>query len=280
MGKNTIFVSIDNNFYDLLIEFLKNIKNNYKNHPLIHIIHTNLNKNQELKSFLINNNIKFIKNDIGEEIVWPIMLHLENNYDPRVFYARFMIWNNYFRSFDKILHLDVDMLILKPLDYIFEKDDFFIVEDVYEWHDFIDINDIKLIKQLKKDNISVPKCSNAGMFLITKKYLTDDYLNSLIEIKNSYKDFIRFADQSIINIFLFKNNIKIENDFKSNFQYRLLFVNFLDIYWILDTKILHFNWLSKNKKLIFMKIFKNIYLFKVSLLINKLTKWKLLKYFF
>jgi len=61
------------------------------------------------------------------------MLHLnQKKYNPKVFYARFMIFNEYFSQFDKILHLDVDIYINKNLDELFKKDSFFIVKDVYE----------------------------------------------------------------------------------------------------------------------------------------------------
>ncbi len=282
MKKNTIFVSIDNNFYTLLLEFLRVIKKNYKDHPLIHIIYINLTEKQKSKAFFVNKNIKFIENSITESLIWPIMLHLNSSkYDSIVFYARFMIWNEYFRKFDKVLHLDVDMLILGPLDYIFKKDDFFIVEDIYEWHDFININDKNLKKLFKQDNISkTPKCANAWMFLVTKKYLTNKVFKEFIEIKNNYKNFIRFADQSIINIFLHKNNIKISNDYKSNFQYRLFFMKYNDKKLFNNIKILHLNWITKNYKLLFMKILKYSILFKIWIFINKASKWKISKYFF
>jgi len=61
------------------------------------------------------------------------MIHLDKQkFNPKVFYARFMMWNDYFKQFDKILHLDVDIYIIRPLDYIFENEDFFIVSEVYE----------------------------------------------------------------------------------------------------------------------------------------------------
>jgi len=67
--KNTIFISIDNNFYKLCILFLKNIKKKYTNHPTIHIIYINLTEKQKKYLFKINNNIKLIENDINESII-------------------------------------------------------------------------------------------------------------------------------------------------------------------------------------------------------------------
>lgn len=283
--KNTIFISIDNNFYKLCILFLKNIKKKYTNHPTIHIIYINLTEKQKKYLFKINNNIKLIENDINESIIWPIMLHLnQKKYNPKVFYARFMIFNEYFSQFDKILHLDVDIYINKNLDELFKKDSFFIVKDVYEWHDFIDIDNNDLKKQFLKDKIiNTPICWNAWIFLITKKYLNKSVLNNLIEIKNNYSKYIRFADQSIINIWLCLNNINISKEYKYNLQYRLFFQNYNNIDLLKESNIIHLNWLNYKYKYLLMILFNawfyNLFIF-IFIFINKITKWIIAKFIF
>lgn len=269
---NTIFISIDSKYFDLSIEFLKNIKANYPTHPIIHICYLNLSSTQMEKMRNINTNIRFIENNLDENIVGPIMSHLNHTeFNPRVFYARFLIWGDYFKEYNKILHLDVDMFILKPLENLFDMEDFFIVKDVYDWHDFKDLNNTALQIEFGNDKINqIPIWSNAGVFLVTKKYLNKWVLDSFIDIKNRYSDYIKFADQSIISIWMKKNHIIPTDNYSYNYQFRLFFLDPLNINSAESSFIIHLNWLSWPKKLFLLKIF-NLWLLKVFIYTNAIT---------
>jgi len=178
------------------------------------------------------------------------------NVDPQIFYSRYLIWNNFAGVYDKILHLDLHILVMKPLDGLFALDEFTIFQDKYDGSDsvFYDKNNSNLRKLLKKDNILIPNsAANAGVFLVPKKYETKKDYDTLIYITKRYKEHLIWADQSAINIWLAKEKIPIKNDDRYNFQiFRLTqLTTFLKVK---DAYIIHFMGFSAKKKFFIMKL--------------------------
>jgi len=280
MNKFAIFTSIDSSFFELWKEFLLNFSIKYPNHPIILFCHTNLDSNQKLILKEIDSNIGFIENSISMDMIGPIMTHLNpTHFDPRVFYARFLIWTDIFTEFEKVLHIDLDIYITWPLDDLFEKEGFFMVKEVYEWSDFKNENDIDCLNQLQLDWITDKiKTGNAGVFLITREYLTSTVLLELIDIKNKYHKYIRFADQSIINIWMNKNWIMPTDDFLYNYQFRLFGVNH-SMTSINMIRIVHMNWLKREWKLFFLRFFNRGW-YSVFIFLNYATRWWLSRFIF
>lgn len=254
--ENAIFFSVNQRFFEHLSLCFKSIIKYYPNHPDIIVNHVDLTKNQitYLKNILPS---KFIQSQLDDNELWPIMGHLDENINPKVFYARFMIWKSpIFNNYDKILFLDSDILIIKPLDHLFTQDSFFITEEYYKGEDAI----FKLPKseelksKLAKDGIvETESTANAWIFLVPKSYRSKEFYNQIVYILEKYKKYIKRADQSIINIRMMINKLAPDNTYLFNFQHRLVLNKKFDK--ILDcASIVHFNGVPDKIRLKLMYI--------------------------
>jgi len=265
--RNAIFMSIDQRFLQCVRICLSSMEYFYKNHPEIIVYHTDLTDIQIVELSKITSNISFIKNHCKK--AGPVMDHLTWTVNPNVFYARFLLWKDpKFNEYNNILHLDADTIILWSLDSLFKKKKFFMVKEAYLWDDqlFYDFNDKELSKKISKDWIDIENREwNAGVFLLPKDLRTDENYNELIKILDDYWKRIKRADQSIINIWMYKHNFRLSSLYKYNYQHRLL----IRKWWIgKTTKIIHFNWIDSKIREDCMKTFFNIVK----------TKWDLKEY--
>ncbi len=243
MNKNAIFLSLDKLFVNNALLCLLSIQKNFKGHPDIIICHTNLGEDEKILLCSCCENITFIENDLTDEDVWPIMSHLKNT-DPRVFYARFLLWKDErFNKYENILHLDCDTLVLQNLDELLSYDQFFMVQEWYDGDDqiFYDYKDPQLIWMLDEDGIHLCKHSgNAWVFLLPKVYRSTNFYEEILNIKQRYKKYIKRADQSIINLWCYKHWWNVSEDYSYNYQHRLI----NDKTDFSTIKIVHFNWIS------------------------------------
>lgn len=254
-NKNCIFFSCDRSFFPMLELCLESLYKNYNWNYDIVICHTDFGEYEQRRLFKYKN-IVFLKNNLPKNKIGPIMGHLSSSIDPKVFYARFLIWElDFFQQYDKILHLDADMLVIKDLNELFSSDDFFIVKEVYEWNDSIFLNELGISK-LERNWIymNFKYTANCWMFLVPKKNRTVAIYDEFIKILEIYKEDIKRGDQSIINIRIANNNITISSNFSYNFQHRLLLdINFHDQFK--DAKIIHFNGIDYQNRLKLMDFF-------------------------
>jgi lipopolysaccharide biosynthesis glycosyltransferase len=245
MTNNAIFISFDDNYLSYAKSCINSILSNYPSHPVILLNYSGNQKivadeylsSEKIKILQLQNDFNFTLGPIKNPIV----------------YDRFLLWGEIFQGFDKILHLDVDTLVLRPLDDLFQ-DDFFITSDNHISARSLTIHDQRIQHQLtptdivachkllKEDGLqsmhNPHAMANAGVFLISKKYRGQHQLNSLIRLSGRYDKYLAYADQSAISIWCAQNNIKPSLDFKFNQQIRFL----LDQKGSIDdTHILHFS---------------------------------------
>jgi len=253
--KHCIFISANRVFIPHLKICILSIKKNYKNHPDIIICHTDFLDSDFIELKRIIKWLIFIKNNLSAEEIGPIMWHLPETIDPRVFYARFLIWKDpYFRKYKSVLHLDADVIVLKDLSQLLDYDSFYIEKEFYDWDDklFIDCHNKKLLNIIKSDSINLESYVwNAGVFMIPHKYINIDVYNELLGILNKYKDYIKWADQSILNIWIQRIWIKISTDNIYNFQHRYLMRN-NNTQEVLKNYIIHFNGIPDPYRIFFM----------------------------
>lgn len=137
-------------------------------------------------------------------------------------YFKYILWTNHFAAYDKVLHLDADTMVLKPLDHLFSTDEFFIVSNHYDdifYNDSFDDGTLQL--QLEEDGLTKEhkdNMANAGVFVIPAKYRTPEYLRSLLEITCKYNRHLKLADQSAISLWCHINRIPVSNQYQYNFQ--------------------------------------------------------------
>src|SRR6185369_108282 len=104
----------------------------------------------------------------------------------------------------------------------------------------------QLLEKFINENLE-SETSNAGVFLIPKKYRNRENYDYLIYLTNRYMGNTKFGDQSIINLWLLKNGISGNPDIRFNLQTTLLRYphnhhKFQDAYF------LHFVWLKPLSK--------------------------------
>lgn len=249
--KHAIFISFDDRHFLYAKSCLRSLEQNYPTHPDILALYDG--ENPEVFAFL-----KGIQKII---ICPPSHLKLLNLKDinlgvvnsPQVF-NRYILWTTQFDDYENILHLDVDVLILKPLDELFEKNDFFAVCDFSPTYSIFKntCQDLAKVKQmLLNDHIHLQDYPfdmlNAGVFMIPKRFRNKRHFKHLWTITEKYNDFMMFADQSAISLWCHQNKIHFSADIRFNFQ--LSFLSYPEVYYKLimkdieildDIHILHF----------------------------------------
>lgn len=260
--KNCIFISANKSFLELLKICLSSISQNYPNHPDIVLCHTDFTNTDLQELSAIASRIIPIQNTLAPFEIWPIMSHLPNDTDPKTFYARFLIRKWWiFEGYENVLHLDADTLVLKDLDALMDRDDFYVVKEAYTGDDkiFKLHSDPDLLKQLDQDDIVIwDMAINGGVFLVPREYRKKKYYDELISLLSSYRPYIQRADQSILNIRMYKNHLPIQTQFDYNFQHRLVENPVYDSL-ISDAHILHFNGVDNKHRKLCMEKFLDIY---------------------
>lgn len=250
--RNAIFLAFDDGYMDYAKVCISSIVKNYPNYPEI-LIFYNGNNEENLKYFGKINRISIHSFDL--EFLDYKRLNLNNNNSKLVF-VRHLLWSERFKEYDNILYLDVDTLILKPLDELFSKEDFFAVYDLtpsgYSIFKNESFDDERLLKLLNEDGINISfdqfSMMNSGVFLIPRKYRTQKYFDKLIELTYKYNSYAYIPDQTSISLWCHYNKIEFSGDLVYNFQ--LCFFNHPILFfkklsqadYLSDIHIMHYTW--------------------------------------
>jgi lipopolysaccharide biosynthesis glycosyltransferase len=229
LSNNAIFMVFDDLYFHYFRACINSIRQNYPDYPTLLICYTG--------------NLTFVKKFISDipRAISVSFLPLEKQQSLTNFgtvnspliYQRYRLWTDEFNQYDKILHLDVDTLILKPLDIIFYKDTFFIVKNnnpVPFSHIFNQpVSTGQLRAMLAEDGLEKiddqESLACAGLFMVPRKYRTKKHFSQLISLTTKYSKFLNFADQSAISLWCVKNNIKLSGNFLFHFQNFHLFAS-------------------------------------------------------
>lgn len=273
MSRHAIFMAFDQFFGKYARACINSIKTNYPDHPEILVFYRHTEpfdepceelddivpamteeRKEEIKQ-LDENMIKFLKNqknlkimEFKEDKALTETLDLGPVDSPTIF-LRYMLWSNQFDEYDNILHLDVDTLVMKPLDDLINQEDFFVTPN-HEYFDFVRVfrkeqkDDPKLHTLLKKDILKYPDgmddMCNAGIFVIPKKYRTKKYYNKLVQLTKRYNDYLQYADQSAISLWC--RHFKIPFQAKYEFNFQTPYIEMPDVHVPLeDAHIIHFS---------------------------------------
>lgn len=220
---NAIFIAFDDKHWHYFIHLYNSLQKNYPDHPVLLVHYTGWD---HLKTTWLSN-----RSDIRLYYKPSLSINLESHWyhdavPSKVVYYKYLLWTENYDEYDNILHLDVDTIVLSPLDELFEKKDFFIVKnnipfkEVRILPDSKSYNDIRDSK-LKKHGIRSPEHDdmiNAGIFVIPKSYRTRNHLNTLVDITNDFSYLLVYADQSALSLWCLKNDITPNEDYRYNFQ--------------------------------------------------------------
>lgn len=256
--KNLIVLSINSEFLALCHLFLKVIKKNYCNHPEILIWHSGLSQ-KELDSFKNYAKIKLEENPLELSFKASTMKSHFHDDASRTLYSRFELWSKRFDSYDGIIFMDVDMYVTDSLEEVFNKSEFFSVQDPFANSDrkvFSEKKEKEITERLKEDDIRIPKsAANGGFLYIPKKCRTEDNYQLLWSLQKKYHRDVLWADQSILALWMGENGLEASESEDYNLQVRRL-IHKEHLKKLDSAKVIHFNGIPGEKwKLFLMKCF-------------------------
>lgn len=217
---NAIFMAFDDHHWSYACTCIESLKRNYSNHPIILIFYNgnDSEKIDHLKS--IRNSSLYLNYNLPDYIKTPTF-HKDVN--SKMVYYKYLLWTDLFLDYGNILHLDVDTIILSPLEEIFNSDNFFIVRDNAPFKEVTVLP--KLTKSIKKKlydfDIDIPTHNdmvNAGVFMIPRIYRSKRFLYSLIEITNIFGSDLKYADQSALSLWCLRHMITPTQNYEYNYQ--------------------------------------------------------------
>lgn len=265
---NCIFTVVDVNYEKYARACFNSIVENYPQHPEVLIYYEELS--DDFKSFVEGlDNFRLVYKetfDINGLNLGPV--------GNKIVYKRYLLWTHEFDSYDTVLHLDVDTLVLDSLDDLFSEDQFLIFNnnEILEGVDLINRSQEAQFALnrfgIEYDVFNPPPFANAGIFTIPKKYRNKEQLFNLISISKNLSPYLKYADQSAINLWMILNAINVSNKIEYNFQPH--FFNYdTNEYALEDVKIVHFAakkvdtvqfvlwWRMKNIGVDFYNLYKN-----------------------
>lgn len=171
----------------------------------------------------------------------------------RTVYDRFVLWADGFQGYDNVLYLDVDTLVLAPLDELFRKDGFMAVvnheptENVRVF-DPVCAADAVLARLLREDGFDYPggmdDMINAGVMLVPRHCRTPDQYRRLLDLFDRYRDYLLFADQSLLSLWCAANGFRPGRCFEYNYQSPFFTAPDIDIP-MEEIRVLHFSGVRK-----------------------------------
>ena len=200
---------------------LNSIKENYPNHPQLIIDYSG--NDRRLTDTLVAMRARILPPEPPPEYT----RHLKKGRVGQPVFDRFRLWRSAFRSFDTILHLDADTLVLHPLDDLFEKPHPFFVANheasagVQVFDPVHDDND-QLTRMLCEDGLPALNAPddmvNAGVFTLPSASRTPGNIALLARLARRYGRYLAFADQSLLSLWLAALGQRPSTDFADNFQ--------------------------------------------------------------
>lgn len=248
--KNCIVIIFDDEYFDFAKNCLASFSN-YPDHPVINVFYHG--ENRDIMRFIDDLN-RVERVTIELDIPKYANLNLGHIGSPMI-YGRYIIWSSIFDSYDNVLYMDCDSLVLKPFPELFKKEDFFAVydnarkplfnESAYQNDEFLSKTFEDNIPHDLVNNLMI----NSGVLLIPRKYRTELNFSLINWLSDRYSPFIEHSDQSIITIWCYLKNIRISCDYQYNYMVDRINRSGFGNVKLEDAKILHFSYWKPKKNL-------------------------------
>tara|TARA_B100000745_G_C20099437_1_gene376007 strand:- start:37 stop:948 length:912 start_codon:yes stop_codon:yes gene_type:complete len=241
---NAIFLCFDDGYFHYAKSCINSLKANYPTHPHVLVHYTG--KSDDVLQYL-----HYIPNLSLIELRPHPHFSTGPNFKS-VIYQRLHLWTEAFSSYDTILYLDVDTLVLRPLDALFAQDTFTIFSDhdpnyrIFHQRAYWHSRELKrrLVGEQLPPLHAIDTMANSGVFVLPKSLRTPDNHQLLLSLARTFDPYIAFADQSIISLWCWKRGLAIQTQYEYNCQLRLLEDKKLTIDFN-QLAILHYSGLSK-----------------------------------
>jgi len=165
--------------------------------------------------------------------------------DRPIMYARWAAFTPAFDIYDTVVYLDVDTLVLAPLDRLLATERALAFEDAYPDVDtliFRDPNDDDLRELLRQDGLDGHEwhAANAGVIALPRRDRRREHLLEAERLATRYAPYLMWGDQSVFNLWLARNALRPVRDFRFNYQVRLILER-RECNLYRHAKVLHFN---------------------------------------
>lgn len=250
--RNAIFLAFDDGYMEYAKICIHSLSKNYPDYPEL-LIFYNGDKEENLNYLRKINRVSIYSFDL--DFLDYSKLNLNSNHSKLVF-VRHLLWSERFAAYDNILYLDVDTVVLKPLSELFLKEDFYAVYDLtppgYSIFKNESHSNKDLLRLLDEDGISLSfdqfSMMNSGVFLIPKRYRTQEQFDKLIELTYKYNSYAYIPDQTSISLWCHYNMIEFSDELEYNFQ--LCFLNHPIVFfkklsqpnYLSNICIMHYTW--------------------------------------
>lgn len=240
---NAIVFFFDDNYYDYFRACINSLKCNFAVHPKLLAGYDGCRKT--VIEFLDSHDIERIRPETPEFGARVRTGPVDNG----IVLRRFALWTDAFSVYDKVLHLDVDTLVLGSLQPLFEQEEFFVVanhEPSPEARVFQpgSNDDPRLRMLLREDGIDFPGHSddmvNAGVFMIPRRYRNGEERGRLEYLAARYGAYLAYADQSLLSLYCKFRGIRCSTRFEYNYQ-SPFFTDETMGYALRDLKVVHFS---------------------------------------
>lgn len=216
---HAIYMRFDDGFLPFARACLNSLRCNYPAHP--HLIVDYRGEDEGMHRFLGAMSAEILPPDAPPEFMRHVKLARVGD----VIADRFRLFRSGFNRFETILHLDADMLVLKPLHDLFDRPAPFFVanhEPSPSVRVFTPAALPRLRAQLEADGLPVPAGQddmvNAGLFTLPRAVRTPQTLAKLANLAARYGRWFAYADQSLLSLWLLSRGERPTLDFADNFQ--------------------------------------------------------------
>lgn len=144
-----------------------------------------------------------------------------------IVFNRFRLWSPEFDTFDVILHLDADTLVLGELTALFTSNAFRIArnheqtKNVRVFDPIFELDPV-LNDRLREDGLSYPAgpddMANAGVYALPKALRSAEERRALDYLAERYGAYFAFADQSLISLWCHYRGLRFDEDVRYNYQ--------------------------------------------------------------
>lgn len=243
--RNAVFLTFDDAYWDHARACLNSIRVNYPGYPLLLISYDGTSPAIR----------RWLSRLRRAELASPDRFRLSCEGFPagpvasEMVYRRYALWGDEFSGLDSILGLDVDTLVLKPLDGLFLHDEFFAVSN-HCFYDDVRVfgadrsDNPELMSLLDEDGLSYPSRAddmiNAGVFLLPRRRRSRFEQEGLVSLTRRYARWLAYADQSAISLWMHRHRIRASHTYAYNLQARLLRDRGLGLK-LSDAAVLHFS---------------------------------------
>jgi lipopolysaccharide biosynthesis glycosyltransferase len=221
--RNAILVIFDDAFFRYARACLNSIVENYPHYPEILVLYQG--RGRDVLSYLERiPRLAILDPSQLDFDTSAFPLHTASN--PLV-YGRYLLWTDRFDAWDRVLYLDSDTLVLRPLDELFSMDGFFVAPNHFPMPiggifrpEFQ--TDPALRDLLASDGLTYPSSPddmvNSGVLCVPASVRCGENFRSLLDVTRRYGKYLQFEDQSAISLWCKLNGIEPRPRFEYNYQ--------------------------------------------------------------